>query len=412
VNTSAERLRVVYLHVIGEFGGSSRSLYEAVRAMPADAVDALFVTQRGSVELFFGHLGQIVTAWGITKFDHTRYSHYRGVRWLVLLREISYLPATMLALWRARRVVGRVDVLHLNEFTGLPALWLARRWLRPRATVIHLRSLACENPKLARTDWLHARLRSADALVAIDESVRATVPADLRVDVIHNAFTPASADTPDEAIERRLDTLRPESFKLGFVGNLLLVKGILDLIEAARITRDRGIDVDFVVVGDDARGSRGPIAWLLRKLELQQDLRVEVERRIDEYQLRDRVHMVGFTPAIARVYRRFDALCFPSHFDAPGRPIFEAAFFGVPSIVAVNNPRPDTLVHEVTGLAVQARAPEKLADAIARLASDRDAARRMGMAAREMAERNFNAQRNSSDLLAVYRRIVGHAASK
>jgi glycosyltransferase involved in cell wall biosynthesis len=121
--------------------------------------------------------------------------------------------------------------------------------------------------------------------------------------------------------------------------------------------------------------------------------------------------MVGFTPAIARVYRRFDALCFPSHFDAPGRPIFEAAFFGIPSIVAVREPRSDTLVHEVTGVAVEARAPEKLALAIERLAGDRDGTRRMGVAAREMAERNFNAQRNSAELLALYRRIVQRTAS-
>jgi glycosyltransferase involved in cell wall biosynthesis len=373
--------------------------------MPTAAVDPTFIAPRGSAQRFFETIGTVTAAWGICKFDHTRYSHYRGLRWLVLLREIAFLPSTVLALRRAKRVCGWVDVLHLNEFTGLPALWLARRMLRPRSTVIHVRSLACEAPQMARTRWLHAQLRRADAVVAIDESVRATLPADLRVDVIHNAFTPSSADTPDVDIEKRLDTLRPESFKVGFVGNLLRVKGIGELIEAVGITRDRGLDIEVVVVGDDARSSRGPRAWLLRLLGLHQDLRAEVEAQIARLNLTNRIHMVGFTPAIARVYRRLDALCFPSHFDAPGRPIFEAAFFGVPSIVALRRPRPDTLVHDVTGLAFEPGSASQLADAIGRMARDRDAARRMGVAARGMAERSFNATRNAAELLAVYRRI-------
>ena len=77
----------------------------------------------------------------------------------------------------------------------------------------------------------------------------------------------------------------------------------------------------------------------------------------------------------------------------------------VPSIVALRRPRPDTLVHDVTGLAFEPGSASQLADAIGRMARDRDAARRMGVAARGMAERSFNATRNAAELLAVYRRI-------
>ena len=126
--------------------------------------------------------------------------------------------------------------------------------------------------------------------------------------------------------------------------------------------------------------------------------------------LRDRVHLVGFTAEIARAYRHMDVLCFPSHYDAPGRPIFEAAFFGVPSIVAVREPRADTLVHGETGLAIAPRSADQLAAAIERMATDRNATRRMGDAARQMAEHNFSVQRNASRLLGVYRQVTGQAA--
>jgi glycosyltransferase involved in cell wall biosynthesis len=405
-------LKVLYLHLIGPFGGASRSLFEAVRAFPPGAVLAHFVTQRGSVEPYFAQLGEVESARGMAKFDHTQYSHYRGARWLVALRELAYLPFTLAALRRARARWGhRFDLIHLNEFTGLPALWLARRLFGAPA-VVHVRSVVHDDARLARTRWLHRWLsREAAALVAIDDNVRASLPERMPVEVIHNAFAPALAAGTDAAFEARLGVLRAGSFKVGFVGNLLLVKGILDLVEAARLLAERGVDVEFLVAGDDVQPSRGVKAALLRRAGLAQNVRAEVESVLDANALRDRFHLLGFTREIARAYACMDVLCFPSHYDAPGRPIFEAAFFGVPSIVAVRQPRADTLVHEVTGLAVHPRAPVQLADAIERLARNREAARRMGEAARAMAERNFGVQRNAARLLDLYRRTAGRAAA-
>lgn len=399
-------LRVLYLHMIGPFGGASRSLYEAIRAFPPGAVEAHFLTQSGSVEPYFAQLGEVQTVRGMAKFDHTRYSHYRGLRWLVALRELAYLPATLVGLREAHRRWGAVDIIHLNEFTGLGVLWLAKRFFGAPA-VVHVRSVAEDQPRLRRTRWLHRLLRrQAQAVVAIDQNVRASLPSDLPVEVIHNAFAPGKAAGQDAAFQARLKGLRPESFKVGFVGNLLLVKGILDLVEAAALLVQRGLDVEFLIVGDDVQSSRGLRANLLKRAGLAQNMRTEVEAALTRHGLLGRVHLLGFTAQIALAYKRMDVLCFPSHYDAPGRPIFEAAFFGVPSIVAVREPRADTLVHGVTGLAVPPEQPQALAAAIERLATNKEAAVQMGAAARQMAEDNFSVQRNAARLLSVYQRIA------
>lgn len=400
------QLRVLYLHMTGAFGGASRSLFEAIRAFPAGAVEAKFVTQRGTAAAVFSEVGEVEPSRGMAQVDHTRYSHYRGVRWLVLLREVAFLPFTTAALWRAKRRWGRVDLIHLNEFTGLVPLWIARRMFGAPA-IVHVRSIAHDDVRCRRTLWLHRCLRrEAAAIIAIDENVRSSLPGDLNVEVIHNGFAPNQSDGPDEAFERRLPVLRADSFKVGFVGNLLRVKGIEELIEAARLTRDRGLDVEFIVVGDDARPGRGFSERILNALGLKQDLRADIEAALDRYRLRDRVHLVGFTTQIARAYRLMDVLCFPSHYDAPGRPIFEAGFFGVPSIVAVQQPRSDTLIHGVTGLAVAPRSAEQLASAIEAMAVDHVSTRRMGEAAKALAERICDVQRNAEHLLDLYRRVV------
>lgn len=402
-------LRVLYVHFFGQFGGSSRSLFEAVRAFPPGAVQPCFLTQRGTVTGFFSRLGEVIEAWGLTQIDNTRYSYYRGVRWLVVLRELAYLPATVLALRRAKKRWSEVDVIHLNEFSGLVTLWIARRWFSAQA-VVHVRSVLRTDARSWRTRWVNWMMRHhAQAVVAIDETVRASLPRDLSVHVIHNGFSPRAAGQPDEAFERKLGRLRPESFKVGFVGNLLRVKGIHELIEATRMTRDQGLDIELLIVGDDARPSKGLRASLLRMLRLQQNVRAQLEADLDRYGLRDRVHLLGFTADIAHAYKRMDVLTFPSHYDAPGRPIFEAAFFGVPSIVAVRDPKPDTLIHDETGLAIEPRSAQALADAIARLARDRAAAVRMGEAAKRMAERNFDPSRNSELLLGLYRRVTAES---
>ncbi|HEY0233840.1 MAG TPA: glycosyltransferase family 1 protein, partial [Afipia sp.] len=85
-------MKVLYIHMAGAFGGASRSLYEAVRSFPAGAVTPVFVAPRGSVLDFFSRLGEVIVARGISQFDNTRYGHYRGLRWLILLREMAYLP--------------------------------------------------------------------------------------------------------------------------------------------------------------------------------------------------------------------------------------------------------------------------------------------------------------------------------
>lgn len=391
--------------MIGAFGGASRSLTEAVAAFPPGQVAPHFVCARGSVEPYFAALGPVVTAHGLSQFDNTRYSYYRGLRWLVALRELAYLPATVLALRRARAEWGSVELIHVNEFTGLIPWWLARRWFKA-PVVVHVRSVARNTPGSLRTRLVNWMLRTqAEAVVAIDETVRASLPADLSVKVIHNAFTPHRV--PANAPPLKLPVgLRPESFKVGFVGNLLKVKGIHELVVAARILADRALDVEFIIVGDDAASSKGLKSSILRALGLQQNVKAEVVEEIGRQGLAGRFHMLGFTSRISEAYGLMDVLCFPSHYDAPGRPIFEAAFAGIPSIVALLKPKSDTLVDGTTGLAVPPRDAPALADAIERLAQDRTGATRMGIAAKAMAEANFDPQRNAVELLAVYRQVL------
>ena len=400
-------MRVLYLDSDGPLGGGSRSLFEVVRPLSAGEVDPYFVAVKGTALGFYSQVARdMVVTRGMTKFDNTRYSYYRGVRWVILLREMFYLPFTVAALLRARLRWKTIDLIHVNEVLCIIPGLIARR-LFGVPLVIHVRSPARNDDRSARCRWQFRLLRNnAAAVIAIDEGVKATLPTSLKVDVIHNSFTPTKVGTPDHVMQAKLDALSPDSLKIGFVGNLHLSKGLFDLLEAAKLVRTSGRHVEYVIVGGVTIVDRGLKARILSAAGLAQNVQDDLGKQVREAGLDDIFHLLGPTVDIQRVYERIDVIAFPSHFDAPGRPVFEAAFSSVPAIVAVANPLPDTLVSGETGLAIPVRNPQKLAEAIIYFADHRGEVGRMGANARELAERNFKPETNARKLLAIYQRVV------
>jgi glycosyltransferase involved in cell wall biosynthesis len=401
-------LSILYLHPIGAFGGASRSLLEALRAFPVGEVRPRVIAPRGRAATVLEQEGySVVKVLGVSQFDCTRFGHYHGLRWLILLREVFYVPFIVWGLLKARRMWRDIDLIHANEITALLPALLAKKIFR-KPLVVHVRSVQQTEGIPLRRRWLLSLLRRyADAVIAIDQTVRASLPADLDVEIVHNAFAPdLHGETPQAVAEaeRRFHT---ESLRVGMVGNLLALKGVYDFLEAARLCIAANANMDFVIVGSNPRKLSGLRGALLARLGFARDVEADMARFIEKQRLEARVHRIAFTPEISAVYRSLDVLCFPSHLDAVGRPVLEAAWFGVPSVVAVDRPSPDTLIEGKTGLQVPARNPQALAQALLRLAEDRNGLRQMGEAARRLAERNFDGHKNALQMLEVYRRVLG-----
>jgi glycosyltransferase involved in cell wall biosynthesis len=393
-------MRVLMLHPAASFGGASKSLCEFAAQVVSSEIELHVICPLGRAADSFTSVGMKVRpVRGLSQFDNTRYGHYRGVRWLVLLRELALLPFSLAALWRARRD-GGFDLIHVNEITLLPLGLLAKKLLSV-PLVVHVRSLQhCRGPI---SYWIGHRLQhDADAVIAIDETVKRTLPRWVDADVIHNGLAVGAA--PVQGAQ--------PVFRVGIVGLLLKLKGVYEFVEAARILlKERGVQAEFWIVGENARSVRGLKGWLLRKLDFARDVRQELQDAIERDGLGGAVLLKGFQADVQAVYRQLDVLCFPSHLDAAGRPVFEAAFFGLPSIVAVRNPPPDTIVHGETGLCIKGPDPLALADAIERLYRAPELCKQLGRNARTLAETNFDITRNACKVLALYRRVLARAGS-
>ncbi|MNL09224.1 Alpha-D-kanosaminyltransferase [compost metagenome] len=257
--------------------------------------------------------------------------------------------------------------------------------------------------RLLRTRVLDWVLKNkADSVVCIDETVERTINKKIGALVVHNGLNIPKENCSHEA---KYSTDQ-EPLRVGFVGNLLLQKGILDLVEAAAVLKKDGISCQFLIYGHATGGKKGAIASILEITGIRQDVRLKVWSMVKFYSLEDCFIFKGFTNNLEAAYGSFDLLCFPSHLDAPGRPVLEAAYFYRPSIVAVKNPTPDTIVNKVTGLTIEPRSLAELVGAIKVFHADRSLLRVMGVEAKKLSNRKYDQRENSQKIFKLYDSLI------
>ena len=397
-------ISVLYIHHAGTFGGASRSLLEMIKAFPEDSVKAQVIVQKGNVAGIMEKMGlPHIQVAGLSQFDNTRYGHYRGLRWLLLLRELYYAPFTIHSIWQAKRKWKDIDIIHVNEVTQLLSI-VAASLLFGKPVVVHMRSV--QNGGNQVTALVRYVIRKfAARVVAIDETVKAS-SGGLVTDVVHNGFS-AQGTVGDEGGSNPLASLSPDTLKVAMIGNVLSFKGTYEFLDAARICRERGLAVDFVIVGGSVRKVTGFVGFLLKRFNFAKDVMGDILRYVHEHGLENRVHFFPVTPNIRPYYEHIHVLCFPSHLDAVGRPVFEAAFFKVPGIVAIRNPLEDTFIDGETGIRIDEKDSQSLATAIEYFHSRPEEIVRMGEAAYRLAQENFNIHRNAAKIVGIYKEVLG-----
>ena len=407
---------MLYIHRSGVFGGASRSLLELIRAFPNGCVKAHLITQKGDVQRFFEEAGALViSTFGISQFDNTEWGYYRGYRWLLLLRETWFSLFTVVGILRARRKWKDVDLVHINEITMTLPIVLSKLILK-KPVIVHCRSVQRRGASSLRNRILMQILkRYTNRVIAIDETVRRSLPSNIEVKIVHNGYSPKPLNRSKQKTDQTIfkgASLPKEAVKIGMVGNLLEMKGPYDFLEAARRCYEKKSKAVFLIVGDNVRTVRGIKSLILRQLGFAQDLRTGIEERIRRYGMEDCFYLLGFTTNIQKIYESINVLCFPSHLNAVGRPVIEAAFSKVPSIVSTDRAADDTIIHGKTGLCVPPRNVEALAEAIMFFCERPDAIKTMGEAAYHLALKNFDIKKNAHKILNIYRESLGQVAYK
>lgn len=149
-----------------------------------------------------------------------------------------------------------------------------------------------------------------------------------------------------------------------FIGTLRPLKGLYELIDAARILRDRGGEprARFLIVGGG---------------------REDEEAAIRAHYAKDPTGTVEFA-GVRRgeekidAFRQADALLLPSHTEGQPLVILEAFAAGLPVIATTVGAIPEMIGEGTHGFLIPPRDPEAIARAVSRLAADPALRQRMG----------------------------------
>jgi glycosyltransferase involved in cell wall biosynthesis len=178
---------------------------------------------------------------------------------------------------------------------------------------------------------------------------------------------------------------------VAFVGRLVESKGVRTLLAAHARLGQRGRQIQLVLAGtpDPANPMSIPT----------QD--------IEAWSRRPDVTHLGFVEDIGALWASAHIAVLPSHREGLPLSLLEAAACGRP-LVATDVPGCRDIARPgVNAILVPPDDAEALADAIDRLAVDPELRQKLGRASRHLVEQNFSSRRIGTDLVKLYRRLLG-----
>lgn len=272
--------------------------------------------------------------------------------------------------------LGGGEVAPLRLFSGLPLKVRVYELLRSASLLlVRVDPLATWGPR-----------RSALVLCKTDDSLRA-MPASVRSRTVIASeigsppVKPSVGPRPGVAEE-------PRRFRLLFAGRLLGLKGVTLALGAVGRLVQRGLDVEFDIVGD------GP-------------MRAHLERQVQTLGLHKHVKLLGGVTRdqMLDLYGGADLFVFPSLHDSGGTVVLESLSRGLP-VVCLDLGGPKYHLDDRCGAVVctaglnTAQVEQALADVIAALYGDRQ---RLAAMARQAV---VHAERHSWE--AIVQRAYGH----
>jgi glycosyltransferase involved in cell wall biosynthesis len=297
-------------------------------------------------------------------------------------------------IWRVAslvRTIG-VDIVHAHEVKSDVIAYLASCLRRvPIVTTLH--GWFGDGPKDRAFIALDQRVaRGFDRVIAVSERIHDDVSAagidPSRLRLLRNAIV----------LERYRRTGRSGFLAelvgrpltgpvISTIGRLSAEKGHADLVDALAIVARQGHTVSAVLAGD------GPE-------------RAALTDRIRTLGLADRVHLPGYVEAAERVLEETDLMVLPSHTEGLPNAALEAFAMGVPVLATGVGGTPEVVTDGETGRLVEPRNPAALAEAMADFLRDPEPWKMMGRRGRSVVERQFNFQKRTRALEAIYSELI------
>jgi glycosyltransferase involved in cell wall biosynthesis len=181
-----------------------------------------------------------------------------------------------------------------------------------------------------------------------------------------------------------------EPLKVLLAARMLWDKGLAEFVEAARVLKGQGRNIQFLLAGEPDPGNPAACAA--------EDLAGWTAEGLVEH--------LGHVDDMPGLLADVDVVVLPSYREGLPKTLIEAAGCALPLVTTDVPGCREVVSHEEDGLLVTVREHEGLVEAIGRLDDDAELRRRLGGAAREKALRLFDVEIVMRRTLDVYRELL------
>jgi glycosyltransferase involved in cell wall biosynthesis len=365
MSSSDDRLTVLTMvDGVGLYGGAESMARRVAKRLDKERFESIFCVTRWEAKPEYEHLIEDLDA--------------AGVDFLGIEREgRSLAPWRELVRFMRRR---GVDILHTHKLGS--NFWgsILSAPARVPVFIAEEHGVATERPLIRRVLDRHLIARRADAFVAVcaadrDRMVAVEHVPREKIRVIHNGIVGRRPESSPEAIRGDLG-ISADAKVVGAVATMRPEKGIDVLIQAAVPLSKQFPDVRVLLIG-------GPDF-------AQPHVRAELEQLRDSLGLQDVVTFVGLRLDIPDIISAFDVAVLCSDREASPLSIMEYMEAGKPTVATRVGGIPELVQDGETGLLVEPRDPDGLAQAVATLLDDPERSAAMGQAARELRRAEFD----------------------
>ena len=203
-------------------------------------------------------------------------------------------------------------------------------------------------------------------------------------------FDPAGFSAGRRAALRRQFGLAPDAEVVGFVGRLVLEKGIAELFEAIAELRKSRPKLRLLIVGPHDPAKADALDASLT----------------EKFGISDITVFTGFQHDTPSMYTMMNVFVLPSHREGFPRTAMEASAMGVPLVVTDIRGCREAVIAERNGLFVPTHAAAAIAAAAQRILADAELAARLSVGGREMARERFDEQMVFEKVRQTYLRLL------
>ena len=267
----------------------------------------------------------------------------------------------------------RIDIVHTHSSVDSRTAGIAAKIAGVK--VIRSRHISIPISKSYLTWWQYMKL--ADRVIVSGRDIRNVMIQDNKMISEQIISAPAGVDVDQFSVDRILDDIRQNynlddsHFVVGIVSVLRSWKGHRYLIEAIKGLIGFIPNIRLIIIGD------GP-------------QKENIEKLIQELDIKDYVILTGHQADPAPFYRAMDIMVLPSYAgEATSQVLPQAMLMGKPVISTDTGGLSEVVVHNQTGLIVPTKSSKKIGEAIQLLFSDSNLRTRLSKQGKTHAVSNF-----------------------